>query len=225
VRASVAELLPGLIFAKLGQTYPRSEVSPIASLPAAFRTKDPSLLRQAHYKLLGERSSVYVGDFVAGVSVTAPYEGWTSFRERITAALSVLRESGLIARVERASMKATNIIEGEIGNQLSKLNVAVRIADRPPQEAGFTLRFEQHNGRLIRVVQVTPNAQLTVLPTGETWQGLLLAIDCIHNVENGRFWEDSLDLLQSLHDERNRVFFELITDDTLRELSPEYPPE
>lgn len=202
--------------------YPRSEASPIAAIPAEFRAQNPDLRRQMHYRLIGEKSSVYVGDYVAGVSVNPPYEGWDSFRNHIVAVLDILKDSGLIAKVERASMKATNVVDAEVGHQLAKLNISVSIAGRQPQEQGFLLRYESREAGLIRIVQVSPNNVLAHAASGLKRAGLLLSIDCIDGIENGQFWDRSAEVLENLHDETKKVFFDLITPETLAELGPEY---
>ncbi len=219
-RAGVADLLPGLVFSKLGTTYHRSEAQPLASLPAEFRSMQPELRYQAQYRLSGETASIFVGEAVAGIGLVSPYEGWQSFRPRILELLNTLRESNLLKVIERASLKYVNLFPTSGPDQLAKLRLSVLVAGSPAPEVGFKLRVELNDAKFIRIVEIAPNVRLQS-PQRRAKAGLLVDIDCI-TVAVQDFWSHQETVLEGLHSEAKRVFFELVAPEALKELGPHY---
>ncbi|HET7603482.1 MAG TPA: TIGR04255 family protein, partial [Gemmatimonadales bacterium] len=186
---SVVNLLPGIFFAKLGSQYTRSESLPLASLPLPIRKAEPNLRYQQQIRLIGESLAIFIGDCVAGVSILAPYQGWAEFEPRILEFLQTLHASGLASKVERASMKAVNLIPAADQSGLDMLNVHVEIAGAPPPGVGFRLRAELADGRMIQILEISPSAQLTS-PNGRAGSGVLIAVDSILSIDGEEFWSD-----------------------------------
>lgn len=220
-RPSVAQLLPGLIFAHLHDKYGRSEATPFASIPSKIREIDPNLRYQADYRLSGDRASISIGEHVAGLNVTAPYEGWARFRSRVLEFLKIVQDSHLVDKVERFSIKFVNIIPAPPGTQLDLLNLRVEIGGIRPPEDGFKLRTEINDNTYIRIVELATNAGAH-LPSGEDRSGLLLVGDCIRTLKGEDFWSIHADGIDQLHLEAKQLFFGLITQKTLESLEPSY---
>ena len=219
---AVAQLLPGLVFAKLGGKYGRAEATPIASIPPQVREIDPNLRYQAEYRVSGETAAVFMGDRVAGVSVPAPYEGWQNFRPRVLEFLELLQGSQLVRAVERFSLKFTNVIPAppEPQRQLDLLNLKVEIGGIKPNENGFRFRTEINDERIIRIVELATNAEVQIL--GGKASGLLLSLDCIRQIGGEEFWPNHLKSIDDLHVQLKELFFGLITENTLQSLGPVY---
>jgi uncharacterized protein (TIGR04255 family) len=219
-QVSIAQLLPGLVFAKLGSRYGRSEATPVASIPPQLRDMDPNLRYQAQYRLSGERSSIFLGERVAGVSMTAPYEGWHHFRPRILEFLEIVRGSGLVETVERFSIKAINIVP-TLGAQLDLLNLHLEIGGIKPPENGFHLRAEVNDDTFLRIIEISTNASAK-LPSGETTSGLLLSLDCVRPMRNEDFWSIQETSIDEVHEQLKELFFGLINQQSLESLGPSY---
>lgn len=218
-KAETGQLLPGMFFAKLGTNYPRSEATQIASIPPQIRDHDSSLRYQFLYRILGDSSAISVGDRSAGVGAFAPYEGWESFRQRIDEFLTVLEGSGLVKRLERFSLKFTNVLDVPADRQLSLLNLDVRVGDITAPDQGFRLRTELNDAPLIRIIEIVPNSTVRVT-SGETRTGLLVSIDCIKLASSGSLKEVTPEAIEQVHQDLKQVFFGLITPTTLSALDP-----
>jgi uncharacterized protein (TIGR04255 family) len=218
---SVVNLLPGIFFANLGDRYSRSESLPLASLPLPLRRAEPNLRYQQQIRLVGESLAIFIGDCVAGVSVLAPYQGWAEFEPRILEFLEALRRSGLATQIERASMKAVNLIPATDQSGLDLINVHVEIAGAPPPGAGFQLRAELREGRMIQILEISPSAQVTS-PGGRSASGVLIAVDSIMPIDGAQFWADVTGVTRHLHDATKQLFFRLLTRETLNALGPIY---
>ncbi len=218
----VTDLLPGIIFSKLGKDYRKSEILPLATLPKELRDRDPNLQFAATQRLSGPEAVVYFGDQVVGLSKTMPYRGWEDFRQRIFDLVAVIRESGIISEIDRYALKAVNVIPQTRERQLDHLALNVTIAGKSAVDSGFHLRTELNDSDYLRIVEITPNITAKTA-NGAVHSGLRVAIDCIRpcpSTHDG--WTDLVAGLDDLHHEEKRLFFELITPETLAYLQPEY---
>ena len=220
-QTSVAQLLPGLVFAKLHDKYDRSEATPVAGIPEQIRKGDPNLRYAALHRLSGEKSSVFIGEQVAGVSVIEPYEGWQRFRPRILEFLEIARASNLIERVERFSIKAINLIPSTSGQQLDLLNLRLEIGGIRAPETGFHFRTELNDKAFSRIIEIQPNTQIQ-FTTSKTTTGLLLSLDCVKILTNEDFWSAYATAINDVHNQLKELFFGLITQKTLESLEPSY---
>jgi uncharacterized protein (TIGR04255 family) len=220
-RSPIAQLLPGLLFAKLGGEYDRSEATPIAAIPEQLRSVDPNLRYQAEYRLSGDRASIFIGERVAGVSVTQPYEGWRRFRPRIDQFLKIVQESNLIATVERFSIKFVNVIPAAPDSQLDLLNLRLEIGGVKPPENGFRFRTEINDEAFLRVIDIATNAEVQ-FPNSEKASGLLLSLDCLRVLKGEDFWQMYQSEIESVHHQLKELFFGLITPKSLESMGPSY---
>lgn len=220
-QSGVADLLPGIVFSELSEEYQRAEAQPLASLPREIRSQDARFQYQAHYRLLGDSASAFVGDQVAGLNQGPPYEGWARLLPRVESLLGVLRRSGLVSRVERYSIKFTNVLEASGGDRLAMLRFKVSLADFHLGEAGMTFRTELNDERLGRIIQIIPQATVSN-PRSAPAEGLLVALDCIRNKPESDFLESPRRGLEEVHTELKRLFFGMLTPDTLASLGPSY---
>lgn len=218
----VADLLPGIVFSRLSNEYKRLELLPPASIPKQFRNQDPNLQNLATHRISGDDAVVFFGDGVLGLAKPHPYQGWKDFRGRIQRFVDVVRESGVINEIDRFSMKSVNVIPSGQNQQLGKLTLDVKIAGKPVSDTGFSLRTEINDASYQRIVEVMPNV-VAQTGAGAQYTGLRLTIDCIRLCPaSKKGWEDLSNGLDAIHDDQKRLFFELLTPDTLASLEPEY---
>lgn len=220
-KQGVAELLPGVISAQLGERYGRSVATPVASMPPEIRYTDPRLKNQIHYRITGDDALIFVGEEIAGVNQGPPYEGWSGLSPRIEEFIRVLKDSGLIETVDRFSMKFSNLFPHRQGNRLDQLNFEVSLADFVLTEPGMNFRVELSDEKFTRIIQIAPETVIGK-PEKDTVEGLLLALDCIQTNPPDDFLLRPSEALEDLHVELKRMFFSIITVETLKELGPEY---
>jgi hypothetical protein len=118
-------------------------------------------------------------------------------------------------------MKAVNLIPAADQSGLDMLNVHVEIAGAPPPGVGFRLRAELADGRMIQILEISPSAQLTS-PNGRAGSGVLIAVDSILSIDGEEFWSDFVGVTRQLHEATKRLFFRLLTRETLHALGPIY---
>ena len=218
---SLPDRVPGVLFSKLPDDFRDSEVLPLASLPREFRRQDPNLQYASLHRIIGDGATAYVGDRVIGLSRLAPYSGWSDFRPRIERFVEALEAAELGATIERYSLKGTNILPPMGERELDMLQLSITVAGVAPFDRGFNLRAEFNDDEYIRIVEVTPGSVATTRKQ-ETFRGMRVAVDCIRNSTGNLTWDAVRGGLDPIHLECKRLFFSLLTSETLAALKPEY---
>jgi len=220
-RESVAELLPGLIYKALEIEFSKIERLPAANLPSAIVLQDEKLRYVPTVRLEGNPYSIQIGERVISLSCRRPYTGWVNFEPKIMELAGILKETSLITRPERFSLKYIDIINLSGSPSLSPLRVVMKLGAHELISNPVQLRTELREDGFIHIIQILSSAQ-AVLSTGERFEGLLIDIDTICQREPDEFWSDFQPLLNRAHLLNKILFFHLLTDETIRQLEPEY---
>lgn len=223
-QTGVGELLPGVLFSELRSEYPTSRKLPLAAIAAEIREQDEGLRYQPIHRLAGEEATVVVGDRMIGLAKPAPYDGWVSFHGRVMRLLdAVAGVADLLETVERFSLKVTNVIPKREGlRQLQLIRFEGSLAESVIPETGFRFRTELNDEHFHRIVNLSPDA-VVQRPEGRQ-EGLLVQLDVI-GFEPERFLDSPEEHLEKVHTHSKSLFFQLITQDTLEYLQPEYPQD
>ncbi len=218
---TAGDLLPGLLFEKLGPEYPNVEQLPVGTIPREMREKDANLHYLATYRLSGGSRWIQVGDRVATVSVGVPYPGWTRFKDAILQMLRIVAGTTLMREPERFSFRYINVIPAQPDRpQLPLLSVRTSWPGHEFTERGFQLRFEVEDREYITVVQIAP--QVTLKKPDSLVSGLMVDVDTIRTRPARDFWEGDAALLEDAHSVVKQTFFTLLDRSTLERLGPVY---
>jgi uncharacterized protein (TIGR04255 family) len=220
-RESVAELLPGLIYKAIDIEFPKIERLPAADLPSAIVQQDAKLRYVPTVRLEGSPYSIQIGEHVVSLSCRLPYTGWGNFQPKIMELAEILKETSLVTRPERFSLKYIDIISLPVSPSLKPLRVVVKLGTHDLTSNHVQLRTELRENGFLHIVQIISSAQ-AVLSTGERFEGLLLDIDTICQREPGEFWSDFPPLLDRAHQLNKNLFFHILTEETINHLEPEY---
>lgn len=224
-QSSVSELLPGLLFKDLSDKYPSLVRLPTADIPAPIAEQDPALRYIPKIRLEGRNQAIQIGEHVLSLSCRRPYSGWKVFSEDIRALIRIIRKTGLIEQLERFSLKYIDLIQLEDVPKLSCLNLNLRMGEYDLDTKPVQLRTEIKDDDLLYIVQIVSPAEVSLPECHDTLRGVLLDIDSIRFIQEGESWEDVESSLEAVHSASKRMFFGLLTEDTLMRLDPEYEEE
>lgn len=217
----VSDLLPGMLFTNLRKSYPRLENLPVSQIPAEIRKADLNLLFKPTRQLSGNRFSISIGDNVLSVSCTRPYVGWSKFQPKIFEVLELVKETGLVQRVGRVSVKYINIIPAQIGGKnLASLKASVQMGDYNLVDHGCTIRTDILENGINSIVQIISDATAELVTAKEKISGLLLDIDSIYDCKNINFWDTYKSIIEDVRKQEKKIFFGLLTAETLNTLEP-----
>lgn len=217
--SELSESLPKKILDGLGGRYDKFGTLAAAGLPRSIREENPDLRYLPSHSLSGDLGVITVGERAITLSTTR-YPGWSDFRGEIESLLSEIKGLASELSVERYSLKASNLVEGPTGEQLSFLALDVRIRGESVGELGFRLQVELPNEPLTTLLVVQTGAR-AISATSQR-DGVILVVDSICKVPRDDFLDSPAGGLNVLHDEQRKVFFRLISDESLRDLNPEY---
>lgn len=220
-KSSVSELLIGMIYKALSSKYPEIVRLPAADIPTPVKEFDASLRYAPRIRLEGGNYAVQIGERVVSLSCRRPYPGWEAFSEEIQILADVLRNTALIEHLERFSLKYVDLIELEQPPDLSCLSVELKLGGLHIDTRPVQLRTEIEDEDLVHIVQIFSPAQV-VLPGNQKLSGVLLDIDTIRSLEKDGSWDVLINCLDGAHSTSKRMFFELLTAETIERLEPEY---
>lgn len=220
---TVADLLPGLLFSAFKGRSPKTMRTAISNLPREVQSADETLRYAPRHALAFEQFQILMGDMTVQVSNQRPYVGWARFKPMIQEVLGQLQQSGLIASVERSSLKYVNLIEEKAGltEQFAHIKLRAALGERDLTTCLTSMRTEFHEAEMINIVEISPATKVLLLEAKQEAEGILVAVDAINtNVKD--FWANQDIILERTHEMEKSVFFDILTEGTVSALGPVY---
>ena len=218
---SVGEILPGLLYQKLRDRYPKLERLPAADIPRPIAEADPSLRYQATVRLHAPPFAVQIGAHAVSVTCAKPYSGWDAFHERIMDVATTLKATGLASKPERFSLKYVNLLDLDPPPSLALLNVELNVGGRSVEREPVHVRTELRDAECIHIIQIAAPVQAAV-GQAKPVTGVLIDLDTVVVLDPGSFWENLQPRLLAARTQSKKLFFRLLTEATLARLEPEY---
>ncbi len=220
---NVKELLLGLLYVDVKTDYSKVETLPNGFIPKEILDQNPELRYQPSSRLRGDRYSISLGEHLFNLSCARPYQGWENFSLQIKKILGFLKGTGLVTKIERASMKYVNLLPSEINPvQLNMLRLTAQLGGYDLNQHKLRLHAEIVSDEFTSIVQVIPQTDVQLRVSNETMNGLLLDIDTF-TVNTKTFWDDYDSFLDRLHDVEKKLFYDIVTPESLDKLGLTYP--
>lgn len=220
-RPPVSDLLPGLVYKALGDQYPKLVRLPAANIPHPIADHEEAFRFMPTLRLEGDPFFIQIGERVVSLNCRRPYAGWSEFSTRIVELAAALRETGLLSSPERFSLKYIDLVELDGPPSLSYLEVSTLVGGRDLGERPVHLRTEIEEEGFVHVLQIASPAEVR-LSEGETQRGVLVDIDSIRKAGAEDFWATLDENVNKAHELSKALFFSLLSDETLKQLEPEY---
>jgi len=220
-RAPISDLLPGMLFSQLRETYPRLENLPISELPQEIRRADPNLAYKPIHRLSGGQFSIAIGDRVLGFGCQRPYVGWSKFQPHVIKGLQVALDTGLVDKIERLAIKYINLIpSSNKASGLNTLRASVKLGSYDLAEHGCTIRTEIKSAGLVNIIQIVSKATVTFKDNNKAQTGTIVDIDSILENPDTTDIDKLPALIDKARQQEKQVFFSLLTDETLSSFEP-----
>ncbi|HIQ23196.1 MAG TPA: TIGR04255 family protein [Planctomycetes bacterium] len=219
------EVLAGSLYRVLKQSCPRIVRLPAADIPHPIAKTDIRLRYVPAIRLEGSQQAavaVQVGNRLVSLNNRRPYHGWAEFSQRVRQLVATLRDTGLVKRVERFSLRYIDLLELEPPPSLGSLRVRLELAGRDLTRLPIHFRTEISDAPFLQIVQASSPAEVTLRDEGRR-HGTILDIDTIRPVEaSDDGWKALEAELDEAHRRSHRLFFSLLTADALEQLEPVY---
>jgi len=220
-RGSVVALLPGIIDQAFKMQYPKTNHLPAADLPPVILQQDQTFRYTPTVILEGTPYAIQIGEHVVSLSCRRPYTGWEQFKSKILELSVKLKETELITKPERFSLKYVDIIPEAAQPSLEPLEIELKLGNRSLCRNHVQLRTEIKDDNFINIIQIITNAHASII-SGDQFDGILCDIDTVYEKKVADFWEDLSNNLDKAHDCNKRIFFDLLRKETIKNLGPEY---
>lgn len=221
-KPSVVDLLPGIMFSALKDKYPNIVRLPAADIPAPIAEHDPKLKYVPKIRLECGNQAVQIGEHVVSLSCRRPYSGWKRFSKDIRSIITIIRNTDLTDRLERFSLKYIDLIELSQPPSLDCLNLEIKMGGYKIDTRPVQLHTEIKEGDLIHIIQIASPAEASIPGEPGRSLGALLDIDSIRPMKENESWPDVESHLDEVHVSSKKMFFNLLTPETIDMLGPEY---
>jgi len=222
--SSAGEHLLAMLYKEFWRSYPKIVRLPMADIPSCVREQDSKLKYLPKIRLMGENRAIQIGDFVVSLSNRRPYMGWRDFSQAIQQLVGLLHQSELIAIGERISLKYVDLLEMDVPPSLARLDLELTMAGERIQTAPVHLwtKIEDQEG-IVHIVEISCPAELRFPENPSSRCGVLLDIDSVKRLPENKPWQEEVQrALNPLHEASKRIFFHLLTSETIEALGPIY---
>lgn len=203
----------GIIYNSLRSDFQKVENLPILQIPEAIRTTDPNLKHKPLYRISNDEYVVQIGVDLLAIGAYPKYVGWDKFSKTIFDILDRVEKLNIIGEVDRLAIRYINFFEENIFKNI-KLEISLTGSSIVNQKSVF--RTEINHGNINSVLQISNEAQ------SNNQFGSIIDIDCSRTIGLQNFFEKKEELINEIHLIEKDLFFNLISDDYLDKLIPNY---
>lgn len=220
--ASVADLMPGMIFKALSGKYGKLVRSPVADIPAPIVQRDPGLQYLPTIRLEDSNQAVQIGGRLVSLSCRRPYSGWIRFSADIRELVEVVRSTGLVDRLERFSLRYIDLLDAVQPQGLGCLNLEFKLGAHEMVARPVQLRTEIAEGDITHIIQIASPAEVAIPGSPKRLKGIVLDIDSSLMLGDDASWDELERRLDAVHAACKKMFFSLLRPETIAALEPEY---
>lgn len=207
----------GIFYNQFKDQYPKFEQLPILQFPASFRSQDPALRYNPHYKTILDNYIIQLGPRSFSISNVDEYVGWEKFVEKINSTYAQVEQCGVIENIERLGLRYINILEGI--NIFEKSNFVLSLKNNPiTRKTNITTEIPFEKGMC--VLRTTSDAQASL--GGKAGKLVLGSVIDIDAVANQNEFKNIKEAIEYAHKIEKELFFNILSDDFIKTLNPEY---
>lgn len=206
----------GIIFNSVKDQYPSKPISlPILQIPQEIRQQDPNLKYAPHYKLQNEFFHLQIGPKTVSLINVNEYKGWDEFQPKIISLFKQLQNLNLFEDILRIGLRYMNVYPNE--DIIKTAGMEVKLPNSPLDSNNINITALIENSPLLSNMRVVSGAQITT--NDQTENGSLIDIDTYTMNVGAIQFED---LLTSIHEEEKRIFFDILGEKYLQQLTVEH---
>ncbi len=221
---TVENLLSGIIYDHMRHTFAPPTRLPGADIPLAARVQQPALNYTPMFRFGGKNENasydIQVAPRAIALNCRQPYPSWDILKTKIMGLAEIVRQTGMIEKIERFSLKYLNLIPAGPPDYLSPLNGAFRMGEYNLGHSPLQVQSQIPDGDFTHVITLLAPARVQM--EQKTGEGLLIDIDTIFPAISDGFWEGFGSRLDAAHTSNHAIFFDILKQETVDLLEPEY---
>lgn len=209
----------GMVYSKVKELFPKKPIEqlPVQNIPEQIRRIDPNFKYHALQRIFNDNLSFSVGPRSIIFGNHKDYVGWDNWSLFFNKILEKIIETDLLLNVERIGLRYINLFENNIFNHA---NIELLINSKAILDETTNIRTELNVGGLIQILQVGNAVNVTSNTISK--KASIIDIDCIYTFKKSDNFQGYLKILGDLHDKEKDLFFEILKDEFIQTLQPEY---
>ena len=212
------EAIFGIIYNAFKDGFPKLEKLPILQIPDTIRSSDPNLTYAPHYKLGSDNYILQVGPRVFSLANVNEYVGWEIFYEKIRDVFEIIYGLNIIKEIYRFGFRYINLFP-EI-NIYEKSDLKILLKDNSLTKEVNILTNLHANG-FVNTLRMVSDTQVEI--SKKKMIGSVIDIDTSLNNAIKTFSFSTIEqIIKDAHTEEKKLFFNLLKDEYLKTLNPEY---
>jgi uncharacterized protein (TIGR04255 family) len=214
------DVIVGLVYNALKESYPTVQQLPILQLPAAIRRADVNLASQPHHRLQGHETIVQVGPRMLSVATTGRYPGGQTFKAAVVDVFRRVEPLGIIDMVTRFGTRYVNIFQADV---LPRMNLQLGLGDIDLRETSSFVRTSIATPGFNTLLQF--GNDISVSDVKREGGRSFIDLDTTLVEADGEFFGQIPELIHRSHVTTKKLFFGMLRQDFIEELGPQYSKE
>lgn len=208
-----ADALVGTVYNCFRERYPEFKKLPVTDLPQYIRDQDPSLKYVPYYRMSNDSFVFQIGPRSFTVACPKEYLGWDKYFKEISWVKDQIVNLHIISKPHRIGVRYINFFKDR--NVFDKLHLDLNLGGNSLTDAANLVKSEFIYQGFRCIVQITNQAMMG------SEKGSSLDIDVICDNKDNVL--DSFDItVSNCHSTLKQIFFNILGDDYLDSLNPEY---
>lgn len=213
-----SEAIFGVIYTGIKDEFPGEVANlPVLQLPEAIRAHDKDLKYQPYYRLKHENYILSIGPKVISLACVDPYAGWEAFSEKIKGLINNVLKSGVIEKIERIGLRYINFFESNI---FDSVDMNISIGKNSLSQSNLLVKTGYSVDEYAVLTQIFNSAMTD--KQGVAVSGSIVDVDVSREDIDYSDCESLFEFLNSAHTIEKKVFFELLSEEFIATLNPEY---
>lgn len=207
----------GVIYNEHKNDFPNLERLPILQIPEPIRSNETNLMYAPHYKLRAGNYILQVGPKVFSLANVHEYAGWDTFYGQIKKVFKRIIDLKIIKETKRLGLRYINVFPEMNIFEKSDLKVFIK-EDLLVNRVNLTIDLPSNE--FINTLRMASDAKLDA--SGKVLMGSVIDIDTSFSGSRPDLFADMEDIIQNAHDKEKELFFNLLRDEYIESLNPEY---
>lgn len=210
----------GIVYNELKNDYPNAQELPVFQIPSHIRNNDINFKYAPYYQLISEDFIIQIGPRVISFinpKVGKEYIGWNIILEKIKNILCIIQKLEVFEKIERIEVQYIDFFQKI--DIFEKIKFKMEMANLNNfKESNIRTVIENNNFQI--AINISNNINYNINNTLKN--GSIIEIGVLKdNLKNSNY-EEALSAINQAHTEQKIIFFNILRDEYLLSLNPEY---
>ncbi len=211
----------GLLYKSLTERYENYALLPITQIPKVARDIDGTFQYHPFYKFTNQDFIFQLGPRSFSLIAPKEYVGWHKFFDEFQVVFSLIEKVSLIKKIERIGIRYIDFFDKLNIFDRIQLTIKDKFNSLAKEDNYLKHSFIYENFNVI--VQISNQASVQSPNNNKEKLGSVIDIDLsMDNFNRNPLIQEIFENIKSAHEIEKNIFFNLLKEDFLKELKPQY---